>query len=122
MVCSVNTLWSDGNAVADRAAQYLLHGVLVALFHVQVTVFLIAFQDSFALQKPGNPVADRMHQLRQFLLVGCMGTMKATFTTGCSGVNTIQKQYVTNRQKSRFARPQVARRVAHRDVRHESEH
>jgi hypothetical protein len=38
-------LWSDDNAVADRAAQYLLHGVFVTL-QVQVVVFLIALQDS----------------------------------------------------------------------------
>ena len=52
---------------------------------------------------------------------GLSGTV-VTFTPRCGGVNTIQKQHVTNRQDSRFARPQVARRVAHRDVRHESEH
>jgi len=49
-----------------------------------------------------------------------MGTMKATFGPGCGGVNTTQKQDVTNRQDSRFARPQVARRVVHRDVHHEN--
>jgi len=69
-------LWSDGNAVADRAAQYLLHRVFVALFQVQVTIFFVA------LQKPGNPMADRMYPLCQFLLVGCISAMKSTFTQG----------------------------------------
>ena len=84
----------DGNAVTDRTAQSLLHGVFVALFQVQVTVFFIALKDSFAFQKPSHAVADRMHQLRQFLPIRCIGTMKATFTPGCGGVNTIQKQHV----------------------------
>jgi hypothetical protein len=54
----------------------------------------VAFQDSFALQKSGNPMDDRMRQLRQFLLIWCVGTMKATFSPGRGGVNTIQKQHV----------------------------
>ena len=81
-------LWSDSNAVSDRAAQYLSHGVFVALFQVQVTVFFLAFQDTFSLQVSGNPVADRMHQHRQFLLVGGIGAMKSIFTPGRGGVDT----------------------------------
>jgi hypothetical protein len=42
-------------------------------FQVQVPVFLIPFQDAFTLQKPGNPVADRMHQCHQFQLIRCIG-------------------------------------------------
>jgi hypothetical protein len=79
---------ADGNAVADQAAQYLPHGVFVALIQVQVTVFLIAFQDFLALQTPGNPVADRMHKLRQFLLIRGAGAEKTTYThwhMSCSG-------------------------------------
>ncbi|PUB81166.1 MAG: hypothetical protein DBP02_19075 [gamma proteobacterium symbiont of Ctena orbiculata] len=54
-------LWSDGNAVADRTTQYLLHWIFITL-QVQVTVFFIAFQDSFSFQESGNPAVDRMHQ------------------------------------------------------------
>lgn len=46
--------------------------VKIRIIQIQVTVFFIAFQDAFTLQKAGNPVADRMHQLRQFVLVGCV--------------------------------------------------
>jgi hypothetical protein len=61
-------LWPHGNAIADRAPQYLLHGVLIRIIQIQVTVSFIAFQDAFAFQKPGHALADRMHQLHQFLL------------------------------------------------------
>lgn len=54
-------LGADGNAVADRTTQYLLHRIFVTR-QVQVTVFFIAFQDSFSLQESGNPLADRMYQ------------------------------------------------------------
>lgn len=86
-------LQPDGNAVAHRTAQYLLHGVFVTL-QIQVTVFIIALQDSFPFQKSSNTVSDCMHQLRQFLLIRCVGTMKATFTPKRGCVNTIQKQHV----------------------------
>ena len=67
MVCSVPTvgalgehlaplLQTDGNAVTDRATQYLPHRVFVTLFQVQITVFFIAFEDALSLQKPGKLV------------------------------------------------------------------
>jgi hypothetical protein len=40
-----------------------LHGVFVALFQVQVAVFFITLEDALALQKAGNPVADKEHVL-----------------------------------------------------------
>jgi hypothetical protein len=51
-------LGSDGNAVADRATQYLLHGVFVLSFQIQVAVFRISLKIAFPLQISGNPVAD----------------------------------------------------------------
>jgi hypothetical protein len=36
-------LRTDGDALTDRTAQYLLHRIFIALFQVQVTVFFIPF-------------------------------------------------------------------------------
>ncbi len=53
-------LWSDRDAVAYRATQHLLHRVFITL-QIEVTVFFISFNNPLALQKTGNPMADRMH-------------------------------------------------------------
>ena len=101
MVCSVPTvgalgehpaplLRTDGYPVTDRATQYLLHRVFVALFQVQVTVFFIALKDSLSLQKSSNPVADRMHQFCQFLLIRCVGS------TSRLNLNSIAVRNLTN--------------------------
>ncbi|ODJ86376.1 hypothetical protein CODIS_34360 [Candidatus Thiodiazotropha endolucinida] len=84
----------DGDTVADRTAQFLLHRIFVALFQVQVTVFFIPLQDAFTLQKSGHTVADRMHQRHQSLLVGRVGTMKPCFTVFCFGVDTVKEEHV----------------------------
>jgi YD repeat-containing protein len=46
----------------DLAGYHILHRILKALCQVQVAIPLIALKDSFPLQKPSNPLADRMHQ------------------------------------------------------------
>jgi len=82
-------LRADGYAVADRATQNLPHRVFVDIFERQVAVFFIAFQDSLSLQICRNPVADRVHQFQQFLLVGCVGPVKSAFAPGRGGVNAM---------------------------------
>jgi len=84
----------DGYPIADRATQYLSHRVFVALFQVQVTVFFISLNNPLTLQKIGYPVADRMYQFCQFLLIRCVGTMKSASTPGSGGVNAVHKQHV----------------------------
>jgi hypothetical protein len=54
-----------------------LHRVFVALFQFQVAVFFITLEDTLALQKADNPVADSMYQLSQFLH-GSMNMWKCT--------------------------------------------
>jgi hypothetical protein len=66
---------SDSRFSDITGLEIFRHRVFGALFQIQVTVFLIAFQDSLALQKPGYPMGDPMHQLRQFLPIRCIGTM-----------------------------------------------
>jgi hypothetical protein len=41
-------LWPHGNAITDRAPQYLLHGVLIRIIQIQVTVFFITLEDALA--------------------------------------------------------------------------
>ena len=62
-------LFDSSRSRTGRTAQYLLHRVFILLFQVQVTVFFVALQDSFAFQKPGHAVADLMHQFHQFLSI-----------------------------------------------------
>jgi hypothetical protein len=66
-------------------------GVFVALFQVQVTVFLIPFQNAVSLQVLVNPVADRMHRHCQFLMVEGIGTMKSTFTPGRGDIDRMER-------------------------------
>jgi hypothetical protein len=78
-VGNAKLLDSDGNAVAHRATQYLLHRIFVTLLQVPVTVLFISFKNTPSLQISGNPEADPMQQLRQFTLVRRIDTMKPTF-------------------------------------------
>lgn len=87
-------LCPHGNAITDRAPQYLLHGVLIRIIQIQVTVFFITLEDVLALQKAGNPVADRMHQLYQFLLFLPIGALETCSTVFGFRVNPIQEQHM----------------------------
>ncbi len=87
-------LWAHGDPVADGTTQYLLHRVFVSIFQIQVTVFFIAFEDTLSLQISGHPMADRMHQPRQFLLIRCVGALKPCLAVFVFSVNTIQEQHV----------------------------
>jgi hypothetical protein len=52
------------------------------------------FQDAFALQKPGHALADRMHQLYQFLLFRPIGAQEPCSTVFGFRVNPIQEQHM----------------------------
>jgi hypothetical protein len=98
MVCSVNTFrpgfWDDGDTVADRATQYLLHRVFLTLLQVQVTVFFIPFEDSLAIQKSRKPGADSMRQFYLFLPIRCVGALKPCFAVFVFGIDTIEEEHV----------------------------
>ena len=118
------SLRAGGDAVGDRTHPQRVQAIVAAGTFGEEVRFVFAFEPAVARQMPAHAIGDLVRQLRQLFGGRGAGAMQARFALRLFEVliHAVEHQHVTNRQDSRFARPQVARRVAHRDVRHESAH
>jgi hypothetical protein len=55
-------LWSDGDPLADRATNELLHGVFIYAFQLQVAVFFVTLQYTLAFKKANYAMTDSVDE------------------------------------------------------------